>query len=72
MHYFVETENIARFTALLRKETRPKERAVLAELLVEEEAKLAAKIAGECAPISSEEPSPDRASAAQGPQPRAG
>lgn len=63
MQYFVETENIARFTALLRTETRPRERAVLQQLLAEEEAKLAAKVAGQFAPIPSKPPPADKTSA---------
>lgn len=36
---FVETQNIARFRALLKTETRPQERKVLVQLLADEEAR---------------------------------
>lgn len=47
MHNFIETQNIARFKALLETETDPDKRRIIKQLLAEEEAKHAARIAGE-------------------------
>lgn len=50
MQNFIETQNIARFKALLETEADPERRRVIQQLLAEEEAKHAARIAAERRP----------------------
>ncbi len=47
MQNFVETQNIARFKVLLETESDPDKRRVIKQLLAEEEAKHAARMASE-------------------------